>query len=365
MQFQIFVAIIFTQLSVREEQKDDIEITVAEGDDMIINWDKKRVLVAGGAGLIGSHLARILASRGADVCVADNLSSGSPKNIEDIKNKVKFVSADLRKENNCAKLTKGRDYIFQLAANMGGIGYITAVGADIMRDNILINVNMLQTSFENKVKGYFYSSSACVYPEFRQKDAAVTPLKESDAIPAEPDQFYGWEKLVTEKICEAYQKDYGMNIRIARFHNVYGEVYTAFDKDKGKAPCHIIMKALRYPGQEFVIWGDGKQTRSFLYIDDCIAGVLKLMESNYLKPVNIGSDRLVTIDELAQIVIKISGKNITIKHDLSKPQGVRGRNADITLVRKEVGWEPKISLEEGMRRTYEWAKVRMNELINV
>jgi nucleoside-diphosphate-sugar epimerase len=193
----------------------------------------------------------------------------------------------------------------------------------------------------------------------------VVPLKESDATPADPDQFYGWEKLATEKMCEAYQKDYGMNIRMARFHNVYGEVYTAFDKDKGKAPCHIIMKALRYPEQEFVIWGDGKQTRSFLYIDDCIAGVLKLMESNYLKPVNIGSDRLVTIDELAQIVIRLSGKNITIKHDLSKPQGVRGRNADITLVRKEVGWEPKISLEEGMRRTYEWAKVRINELINV
>ena len=332
---------------------------------MVISWVNKKVLVAGGAGLIGSHLARVLANRGADVCVADNLSSGSKKNIGDVKNKVTFVSSDLRKENNCAKLAKGRDYVFQLAANMGGIGYITAVGADIMRDNILINTNMLQASLESKVQGYFYSSSACVYPEYRQKDTAVTPLKEADAIPAEPDQFYGWEKLATEKMCEAYQKDYGMNIRMARFHNVYGEVYTAFDKDKGKAPCHIIMKALRYPEQDFVIWGDGKQTRSFLYIDDCIEGVLKLMESNYLKPVNIGSDRLVTIDELAQIVIGISGKNITVKHDLSKPQGVRGRNADITLVRKEVGWEPKTSLEEGMRRTYEWAKERLTELENI
>jgi nucleoside-diphosphate-sugar epimerase len=332
---------------------------------MLINWAGKRVLVAGGAGLIGSHLARTLVNKGSEVSVADNLSSGSLKNIEDIKNRVKFVSADLRKENNCKKLTKDKDYVFQLAANMGGIGYITAVGADIMRDNILINTNMLHAAFENKVGGYFYSSSACVYPEYKQKDAAVTPLKEADAIPAEPDQFYGWEKLVTEKLCEAYQKDYGMNIRVARFHNVYGEVFTAFDKDKGKAPCHIIMKALRYPEQEFVIWGDGKQTRSFLYIDDCIEGVLKLMESNYLKPVNIGSDRLVTIDELAQIVIKISGKDITIKHDLSKPQGVRGRNADITLVRKEVGWEPKVSLEEGMKRTYEWAQQRLAKLENI
>ena len=332
---------------------------------MAITWDKKRVLVAGGAGLIGSHLARTLVNKGAKVCVADNLSSGSLKNIEDIKNKVEFVSADLRKEANCVRLTRGMDFIFQVAANMGGIGYITAVGADIMRDNILINVNMLQASFENKVKEYFYSSSACVYPEYRQKDADVTPLKESDATPADPDQFYGWEKLATEKMCEAYQKDYGMNIRMARFHNVYGEVYTAFDKDKGKAPCHIIMKALRYPGEEFVIWGDGKQTRSFLYIDDCVEGVLKLMESNYPKPVNIGSDRLVTIDELARIVIDISGKKIIVKHDLSKPQGVRGRNADIALVKKEVGWEPKVSLEEGLRRTYDWAKARMDELLNV
>ena len=330
-----------------------------------MEWKNRKVLVAGGAGLIGSHLARTLVKREAEVCVADNLSSGSAKNIADIKDKVEFVPADLRQENTCKNLTKDKDYVFQLAANMGGIGYITAVGADIMRDNILINTNMLQAALENKVGGYFYSSSACVYPEHKQKDAAVTALKEDDAIPADPDQFYGWEKLATEKMCEAYQKDYGMNIRVARFHNVYGEVYTAFDKDKGKAPCHIIMKALRYPEQEFVIWGDGKQTRSFLYIDDCIEGVLKLMESNYLKPVNIGSDRLVTIDELAQIVISISGKNITIKHDLSKPQGVRGRNADITLVRKEVGWEPKVSLEEGMRKTYEWAKTRMDELENI
>lgn len=328
-------------------------------------WYNKRILVAGGAGLIGSHIARTLLNKGAKVTIADNLSSGSTKNIEDIKNKVLFVSVDLRKESECKKLTKGKDYVFQFAANMGGIGYITAVGADIMLDNILINTNMLQAALENKVEGYFYSSSACVYPEYRQKDASVMPLKESDAIPADPDQFYGWEKLITEKLCEAYQKDYSMNIRVARFHNVFGEVYTAFDKEKGKAPCHLILKALRYPEQDFIIWGDGKQTRSFLYIDDCVEGVLKLMESNYLKPVNIGSDRLVTIDQLAQIVIKISGKNITIKHDLSKPQGVRGRNADITLVRKEVGWEPKVSLEEGLRRTYEWAKVRIAELINI
>jgi len=328
-------------------------------------WQNKKVLVAGGAGLIGSHMARTLLGKGAKVCVADNLSSGSLKNIEDIQGKVDVQVVDLREEDNCRKLTKGTDYVFQLAANMGGIGYITSIGADIMRDNILINANMLQASLENKVGEYFYSSSACVYPEYLQKDTEVTPLKEENAIPADPDQFYGWEKILAEKLCEAYQKDYGMNIRIARFHNVYGEVYTAFDKQKGKAPCHLILKVLRYPEQDFVLWGDGKQTRSFLYIDDCVEGVLKLMESAYTKPVNIGSDRLVTIEELAKIVIKLSGKEITIKHDLSKPQGVRGRNADLTLVKRVLGWEPKISLEEGMRRTYQWATERMAELENI
>jgi len=330
-----------------------------------MTWRNKRALVAGGAGLIGSHLARTLLGKGAKVCIADNLSSGSLKNIEDIQGKADVQVVDLREEGNCRKLTKNIDYVFQLAANMGGIEYITSVGADIMRDNILINANMLQASLENKVEEYFYSSSACVYPEHLQKDAAVTPLKEEDAIPAEPDQFYGWEKILAEKLCEAYQKDYGMNIRVARFHNVYGEVYTAFDKQKGKAPCHLILKALKYPEQDFVLWGDGKQTRSFLYIDDCVEGVLKLMESDYAKPVNIGSDRLVTIEELAKIIIKMSGKKITIKHDLSKPQGVRGRNADLTLVKRVLGWEPKISLEEGLRRTYQWTTERVAELENI
>jgi GDP-D-mannose 3',5'-epimerase len=328
-------------------------------------WHDKKVLVAGGAGLIGSHLARTLLRNGARVCIADNLSSGSLKNIEDIKEKIDVQGVDLREENICTKLTKNVDYVFQLAANMGGIGYITQIGADIMRDNLLININMLHASYSNKVKGYFYSSSACVYPEYLQKNTGVTPLKEEDAIPADPDQSYGWEKLVTERLCEAYQKDYGMNIRVARFHNVFGEIYTAFDKQKGKAPCHLILKALKYPEQDFVIWGDGKQTRSFLYIDDCIEGVLTLMESNYTKPVNIGSDRLVTIDELAQIIINISGKDISIQHDLSKPQGVRGRNADLTLVKSVLGWEPKITLEEGLRRTYQWAVERVAELENI
>ena len=330
-----------------------------------MDWTNSRVLVAGGAGLIGSHMARTLLGKGARVRAVDNLSGGSLNNIKDIKNKIDFRNEDLREKKNCLKMTKGIDYVFQFAANMGGIGYITSIGADIMRDNILINANMLQAAHENKVTGYFYSSSACVYPEYLQKDSKVVPLKEDDAFPADPDQFYGWEKIFTEKLCEAYRTDYGMNIRVARFHNIYGEVYTAFDKQKGKAPCHLIMKALKYPDQDYVVWGDGKQTRSFLYIDDCIEAVLRLMESDYTGAINIGSDRLVTIDELAGITIKISGKKIEIKHDLTRPQGVRGRNADLTLVKKVLGWEPRVSLEEGLKRTYDWARGRFDELENI
>lgn len=325
-------------------------------------WQGKSTLVAGGAGLIGSHLARALLERGARVCIADNLSSGSLKNIEEIQSKAEVEIADLRESDICKKLTKGKNCIFQLAANMGGIGYITRIGADIMRDNFLININMLQSSAENKVERYFFGSSACIYPVGIQTSADVIPLKEADAIPADPNEFYGWEKLATEKLCEAYHEDYGLETRIARFHNVFGEVYTAFDPEKGKAPAHLIMKALRYPEEKFILWGDGKQTRSFLYIDDCVEGILRLMESDYREPLNIGSDRLVTIDELARIVIDISGKNINIEYDLSKPQGVRGRNADLTLVKEALGWEPEISLEEGLRRLYEWAKQKVMEL---
>lgn len=186
----------------------------------------------------------------------------------------------------------------------------------------------------------------------------MIPLKEENAIPADPNEFYGWEKLVTEKICEAYNRDYGLDVRIARFHNIFGEAYSIFDLERGKAPAHLIRKAILYPKERFVIWGDGKQTRSFLYIEDCIEGILKLMESDYTKPVNIGSDRLVTINELARIIIEISGKEIEIEYDLAKPQGVRGRNADLTLARKVLGWTPKISLEEGLKRVYEWTKER-------
>jgi nucleoside-diphosphate-sugar epimerase len=228
---------------------------------------------------------------------------------------------------------------------------------------------MLRAAHENKVKRYFFSSSACVYPTFLQKevDAPSINLKESDAIPADPNEFYGWEKLFTEKLCEAYQNDYGMSIRIARFHNIYGECYTSFDKTRGKAPCLMIASVLKYNGGDFTgIWGDGKQTRSFLYAEDCVDGILALMNSDYDKPINIGSDECVTIQQLADMVFKIAGKKPDrIVYQLDKPQGVRGRNASLELVKQVLGWSPKYTLYEGLEKTYAWAKERQKELINI
>ena len=310
----------------------------------------KRILVTGGGGFIGSHLAKKLLEEDNFVRVVDIKWDGfmeEPYYSEKL-------TLDLRLYENCLKITEGIDYVFNLAANMGGIGYITAVGADVMYDNVMINANIARACLENKVKRLFFSSSACVYPTYKQTTEEVSPLKEEDAIPADPDNYYGWEKLYTEKMLEAFKKDYGLEIRIVRYHNIYGPRGT-YKGGREKSPAAICRKVAEAsdPG-EIEIWGDGKQTRSYCYIDDCVRGTIMLMESDYDKPLNIGSDRLVTIDELADIVIKVSGKKITKRYNLNAPQGVRGRNADLTLVKKVLGWEPQISLEEGLRRTYQW-----------
>ncbi len=237
---------------------------------------------------------------------------------------------------------------------MGGIGYITANHADIARNNSLINLHMLKAARVNNVKRYLYSSSACVYPQAKQQDPNVVPLTEEDAIPADPEPGYGWEKLYAEQLCTYFRKDYGLETRIVRFHNVYGPRGT-YEGGKEKAPAAICRKvALANDGDTIEIWGDGDQTRSFMYIDDCVEGLLRLMQSSHYDPLNLGTDELVTINELVDMVCAIAGKRLVKSHLLDKPQGVRGRNSDNHKILEVFGWQPAIPLRQGLATTYTW-----------
>ncbi len=267
---------------------------------------------------------------------------------------------DLRRWEDCLTATRGVDEVYALAADMGGMGFISAHHALILHNNALINLHTLDAARENGVGRYLYTSSACVYPEFMQTDANVTPLKEQDAYPAQPQDAYGWEKLISERLCLHYAEDYGMETRIVRFHNIFGPLGT-WDGGREKAPaamCRKIATAKLTGSPVIEIWGDGEQTRSFCYIDDCLEGIYRLMRSDFRQPINLGQDRMVTINQLAEMIAEIAGVKISRKH-IDGPMGVRGRNSDNTLLRESLQWEPAISLEQGLALTYPWIESQL------
>jgi len=345
---------------------------------------QKRILVTGAGGFIGHHLVRYLKKQGHWVRGVDiKAPEYSPKEEAD-----EFFVLDLRYLDNCLKATKDIDEVYALAADMGGMGFITFHTSDILYNNVSINANTAEAAKQNKVQRLFFASSACAYPKEKQEDVNVIPLKESDAYPANPDSEYGWEKLFSERLYRSYEQFY--EVRIARYHNIFGPEGT-YKGERAKAPgqlCHKV--AMAREGEAIEVWGDGQQTRSFCYIDDCVEGTVKLMNSDIKEVLNIGSDHLVTINQMIDIICtvgatkKVSGtkakeilsqldperiftpqevatfltasikKDIKKQYDLSKPQGVRGRNSDNTLCKQLLKWEPQISLQEGLARTYQW-----------
>jgi GDP-D-mannose 3', 5'-epimerase len=314
-----------------------------------------RVLVTGAGGFIGHHLVKHLVSlgywvRGIDLKQPDFEPSAAHE----------FRVLDLRRWENTLTATDGIDEVYNLAANMGGIGFIESHKAEIMRDSALINLHMIEAARENGARRFLFSSSACVYPGYLQADADVTPLKEEDAYPADAEDGYGWEKLFMERQCRHYFEDYGLETRVVRFHNIYGELGT-YDGGREKSPAAICRKiALASSEDSIEVWGDGLQTRSYCYVADCVEGIHRLMRSDYRSPLNLGTDRMVTINELVDIVAEIGGKRITKRYDRTKPQGVRGRNSDNTRLREVLGWEPQTSLEDGLARTYAWIEAELS-----
>jgi GDP-D-mannose 3', 5'-epimerase len=315
-----------------------------------------KVLVTGAGGFIGHHLVKYLVKRGYWVRGVD---IKEPEYEPTVANE--FELLDLRRWDNCLMATRGIEEVYALAANMGGIGFIESNKAVIVRDSTLISMHTLEAARVQSCKRLLYTSSACIYPGYLQKDANVTPLKEEDAYPADAEDGYGWEKLYTERACRHYREDFGLDTRVVRFHNIFGPLGT-YDGGREKSPAAICRKiALAHNGGDIEVWGDGNQTRSYCYIDDCVEGIYRLMRSNHAEPLNLGQDRMLSINELVDMVAAIAGKRIGKTHDLNAPQGVRGRNSDNTRLREVLHWEPAISLEEGLSRTYEWIEGQLVE----
>ncbi|MDA0265289.1 MAG: NAD-dependent epimerase/dehydratase family protein [Chloroflexi bacterium] len=315
----------------------------------------KRALVAGAGGFIGHHMVNYLVAKGYWVRGVDQkMPEYEPSKADE------FEVLDLRRWDNCLIATRQIDEVYHLAADMGGIGYINYHHADSAGNNVLISTHLLEASRINGVQKLFFSSSACIYPQALQSGADVTPLREEDAHPYDPDEGYGWEKLFTEKLCQYYAVDHGLETRVARFHNVYGPLGT-YDGGREKAPAAICRKvALTPDGGEIEVWGDGEQTRSFMHINDCVEGVWRLVASNDRGPLNLGTSRLITINGLVDLVCEIAGKKLVKRHNLTGPQGVRGRNSDNTKVYTALDWEPLVSLEDGLTEVYHWIE---NELV--
>jgi len=312
------------------------------------------VCIGGGAGFIGSHMAKFLRAKGYWVRCVDWAVNEfmAPEEYCD-----EFMLLDLRSYENCIKATDSCHWVFQFAADMGGMGFIQSNHSVILYNNLMISCNMLEAARKNHIERFFYSSSACVYPEYKQTSVDIEALKEDTAWPAQPQDAYGLEKLVTEELAMHYEKDFGMKCRVARFHNIYGPQGT-WRGGREKAPAAFCRKVI-CAEHEIEVWGDGLQTRSFTFINDCVEGVWRLFNSDYVKPINIGSDELISMNGLVGLAQSFSGKNLPIRH-IPGPEGVRGRNSDNTLIKEVLGWAPPTKLKDGLKITYDWIKSQVD-----